>query len=254
MDGGGHDRPLSSELGDIARRSEHLVTSMQAFFRRYDRSLADEFKTIADYIARTRDEISALAPRNLSEERIPSAGAELDAIVRDTGEATHRIMTAAEALLAEQPADPAEAQAFVSEKAIEILEACGFHDLTGQRISKVVQTLKLVEGRISRLAATLGVPDEAPPTTLSAEDQRARDLMLNGPAINGPETDQAAIDAMFGEAAPAAAAESDQAGIDALFGEAATEAKSETDQAGIDAMFGDAGGEASQADIDALFD
>ena len=35
---------------------------------------------------------------------------------------------------------------------------------------------------------------------VSAEEKRRRDLLLNGPAIGGPETKQDAIDAMFDEA------------------------------------------------------
>ena len=53
----------------------------------------------------------------------------------------------------------------------------------------------LEEERVGQFAGALGVTDTAVP--VSAADQRAKDLLLNGPAINGPATTQDDIDAMF---------------------------------------------------------
>ena len=110
-----------------------------------------------------------------------------------------------------------------------IIEACSFQDLTGQRVSKVVNTLKQIEDRISRFAEVMGVDEDE--VEVTPEEQRRRDLLLNGPAIGGPETAQDDIDAMFAEG-PAG-----QDDIDALF--SGDDAEDE---------------EVSQDDIDALFD
>jgi hypothetical protein len=200
---------LSREFAGIARQAETLANSMQAFFRKLDHTVYRDLSAIADAIARAREEIRALKPRNLCEERLPSAGAELRAIVKDTETATHGIMTAAEALLAAEPDGSPEYRAFRDEQVTLIFEACGFQDITGQRVSKVVSVLELVEARVGRLASALGVSEADRTGTDSAETAR-RSKLLNGPAIDGPETSQDEIDALFD-------GQSSQAEIDNLF-------------------------------------
>ena len=185
--------PLDSEFGDLVRKSELLASSMQSFFKKLDRSMYAEFEAISGYISKTKEEIGALAPLSLTQHRLPSAGAELDAVVRDTEAATFRIMEAAEALLEYAGADPARAE--VSRHAMDILEACSFQDLAGQRLSKVTALLGLIETRVVRLVHELGVTEEG--SDEAEGDQRNQELMLNGPALDGPETSQADIDAMF---------------------------------------------------------
>lgn len=201
---------LSREFAGIARQAETLAESMQAFFRKLDRTVYRDLSAIADAISRARDEIRALQPRALCQDRLPSAGAELRAIVKDTETATHRIMTAAEALLAAEPDDSPEFRAFRDEQVTQIFEACGFQDITGQRVSKVVGVLELVEERVGRLAGALGVSDAERNGPDSAEAAR-KSKLLNGPAINGPETSQDEIDALFGDGVAS------QAEIDSLF-------------------------------------
>lgn len=201
---------LSREFAAIAHQAETLATSMQSFFRKLDRTVYRDLSAIADAIARAREEIRALKPRNLCEERLPSAGAELKAIVKDTEAATHSIMTAAEALLASTPDESDEYRAFRDEQITLIFEACGFQDITGQRVSKVVSVLELVEARVGRLASALGV-SEAERGAADASEQARRSKLLNGPAINGPETSQDEIDALFGDG------QSSQAEIDNMF-------------------------------------
>jgi chemotaxis regulatin CheY-phosphate phosphatase CheZ len=202
---------LSREFAGIARQAETLAESMQAFFRKLDRTVYRDLSAIAEAISRAREEIRALQPRSLCEERLPSAGAELRAIVKDTEAATHRIMAAAEALLAAEPDDSPEFRAFRDEQVTQIFEACGFQDITGQRVSKVVGVLELVEARVGRLAGALGV-SESERGAPDADETARRSKLLNGPAINGPETSQDEIDALFGGDGVASQAE-----IDSLF-------------------------------------
>jgi chemotaxis regulatin CheY-phosphate phosphatase CheZ len=201
---------LSREFAGIARQAETLAESMQAFFHKLDRTVYRDLSAIADAIARAREEIRALQPRSLCEERLPSAGVEMKAIVKDTEAATHRIMTAAEALLAAEPDDSPEFRAFRDEQVTLIFEACGFQDITGQRVSKVVSVLELVESRVGRLAGALGV-SEAERSAPDAAEAGGQSKLLNGPAINGPETSQDEIDALFGDGLAS------QAEIDSLF-------------------------------------
>ena len=202
------------QLVNIMRLSHELVGSMKTFFDGLDRSFYTELRTIADFIAKARDEIQALRPHEMRRDRLPSAGAELDAIVKDTETATNTIMGAAEAMLACDATDLAAYKAFVEEQAMAIFEACSFQDITGQRVSKVVGVLRQVEERVARLAENLGVDDtEAAEEDETPEQRRQREQILNGPALNGPETKQDEIDAMFATG-PATSSQDD---IDALF-------------------------------------
>lgn len=203
---------MNDQLFALMSRSEALVQSMQGFFRDLDRSLYRELLVIADSIARARSEIGALRPNDLSKEQIPGAGAELDAVVRDTEAATLRIMSEAEALLGFDGETVADWRTEVETRVMSIFEACSFQDITGQRVSKVVSVLRQVEDRVGRLAAALGVTDDLVVET--EEDARRRKLLIHGPSLNGPETEQTEIDDIFADDGGAVV---DQDGIDRMF-------------------------------------
>ena len=217
------------QLVDVLALSGVLTDAMGHFFSALDETIKDEFVDIAGFIKKARNEIGDLRPKDIKTNRIPSAGEELEAIVADTEIATDKIMQTAEDVLAMDPDSTEDFGMQIQDKMLVIIEACSFQDLTGQRVSKVVNTLKQIEDRISRFAEVMGVDEDE--VEITPEEQRRRDLLLNGPAIGGPETAQDDIDAMFAEG-PAG-----QDDIDALFD-------------GDDAE----GEEVSQDDIDALFD
>ena len=197
-----------AQLMEVLRLAQQLTDTMQMFFGSLDQSIHAEFNEIAAYIARTRDEIAQLRPNDIKERRIPVAGAELEAVVGDTERATESIMSEAEAVMALSAADPAAYKAEVDAAMTRVIEACAFQDLAGQRVSKVVTSLRHIEQRVSRFAATMGVHDAEATEDERAETDRRRKLHLNGPAMGGPETDQDDVDALMGL---------DQDAIDALF-------------------------------------
>ena len=188
---GVRERPLVEVLG----LSHQMADAMQAFFGSLDRSIIGEFQYIADYIQKARDEIAGLQPNDIGNTRIPGASQELDAVVRDTERATETIMTEAETIMGLDPTDLAAYKAEVDAAMMRMFEACSFQDLTGQRIKKVITTLRHIEDRVSRFAGALGVQDSAAAET--ADEKRNRELILNGPARDGPATSQDDIDAMF---------------------------------------------------------
>jgi len=107
-----------------------------------------ELIEIADYIAHLREEIGALRANEMSRDRIPMAHEELGSVVQATAGATNTIMEAAEAMLG-LPDGPGYRDA-VEERINTIFEACAFQDITGQRIAKVVESLRLFEQRLAR--------------------------------------------------------------------------------------------------------
>ncbi|WP_300554457.1 protein phosphatase CheZ, partial [Maricaulis sp.] len=204
-----------AQIMEVLKLAHQLTDTMKLFFSSLDQSICQEFHYIADYISRTRDEIAALRPNDIKSERIPSAGAELEAVVTDTEKATETIMSAAESVLCDEEADYDAYRAKVEAKMMEIIENCSFQDLAGQRVSKVVNSLRHVESRVARFAEVMGVHDADTTVQETDEEKRAREQLLNGPALNGPETSQDDIDAFFSGEEDAGAL--DQGSIDSLF-------------------------------------
>ncbi|MDX2145453.1 MAG: chemotaxis protein CheZ [Rhodospirillaceae bacterium] len=174
-------------------------------------------ENLAHFIDQSRSEIAALKPEQVKEEFLPKATDELDAIVQATSEATNRIMDAAEKIsgVATELADPQASD--LMNAVTSIYEACSFQDITGQRIAKVVTTLKVIEQRIERMVASLsGKPiesdgtDQLPDGWVTGQSAQAdidalfgdasKDSLLHGPAAKGQGTSQADIDALFGDA------------------------------------------------------
>jgi chemotaxis protein CheZ len=197
-----------AQLMEVLRLAQQLTDTMRMFFGSLDQSIHAEFNDISAYIARTRDEIAQLRPNDIKERRIPVAGAELEAVVGDTERATETIMTEAEGVMMLDAGDPEAYKGAVDEAMTKIIEACAFQDLAGQRVSKVVTSLRHIEQRVSRFAATMGVHDAEATEDERAETDRRQKLHLNGPAMGGPETGQDDVDALMGM---------DQDAIDALF-------------------------------------
>lgn len=196
------------QVMEVLSLAQQLTDTMQLFFGSLDQSIHKEFVYIADYIARTRSEISKLRPNDIKEQRIPTAGAELEAVVTDTERATETIMHEAETLLGTKPDDMAAYKSQVDDAMMRIIEACSFQDLSGQRVSKVVESLRHVEKRVTRFAATMGVHDAEADEDEIAEAERKKKLHLNGPAIGGPEVRQDGVDELIAL---------DQNAIDSLF-------------------------------------
>ncbi|MGF1455891.1 MAG: protein phosphatase CheZ [Alphaproteobacteria bacterium] len=203
----------SVDLVDILTLAEVMVGAMQSFFSSVDAKVYAEFRGIADFIERTKTEVAALQPNDLQQTRIPRAGKELDAIVKQTEDATNTIMESAERIMNADPSDHDAYHATVQDAVMQIFEACSFQDITGQRISKVVATLKHIEERVTRISNAFGVAD-APEPEENEDEKRRADLLLNGPQLDGEGVDQSDVDAFFEQAA---GKEASQNAIDALF-------------------------------------
>ena len=153
-------------LLDAIRRIENVVTTDRpddvGRFR-------GDLMEMADAIARTRAEVAALSAPEQGESRLTVASEALDAIVRATERATSDILSAAEEVqeaawtLRETGADP-ELCGALDRHATQIYTACSFQDLTAQRTSRVVHTLRYLENRIASMIGIWGNPDELVPS------------------------------------------------------------------------------------------
>jgi chemotaxis protein CheZ len=152
-----------------------------------DSAIRQELKDIADYIGSLRREIGTLQANDLRHKRIPAAGHELAAIVKATEDASNTIMACAEAAMAAgaDSSDLVAYKAFVADRMTAVFEACAFQDLTGQRLARVVDTLKHIEARISRFAEATGATDMNGPANdkEAAEAERRLRLLIHGPEL-----------------------------------------------------------------------
>lgn len=186
-------------LVDVLSLAEASIHSMKSFIDSLDSKVYGEFREIADYIKNTKSEIGHLQANDLSSNHIPEAGSELSAVVSSTEEATTKIMECAEEILDADSSDPEAYQKLVNDKVMVIFEACSFQDITGQRISKVVETLEHIESRVSRFASAIGAEDTEQPSSEKEDKRKKRkkDLILNGPAMDGEGVSQDDIDALL---------------------------------------------------------
>ncbi|MCA1941810.1 MAG: hypothetical protein LDL26_12515, partial [Caenispirillum bisanense] len=178
--------------------------------------LKRELLGLFQHIQKIRKEIAAIRRPGTDPEKdhFSKMSDELDAIVQATEVATDTIMTNVEQLediintvrpMVNNP-DGRALLDTVPEKTGAIFEACAFQDITGQRITKVVNSLQYVEDRVNALISIWGenqIAHEAP------DDQKPVDeykQYLNGPQLAGQGVSQADVDAMFGTAAPKPAA------------------------------------------------
>lgn len=160
----------------------------------------DEIAELKNYIDNTRREIAEMGPKSLSIKAIPSASDELDAIVEATREAAEKILDAADEIQeVAGVADDALVER-LNDIATKIYEASSFQDITGQRITKVVATLKHIEEKLVRLAEVFGdthVGDDAK-VELDAEGVAVDpEDLLHGPQLPAEASAQDEIDALL---------------------------------------------------------
>ncbi len=183
-------------IDEIAEVVANILGTLNGDMSVLDLRLYKELDDLAAYIRGAREEIAALCPEDIRQEHLPAATDQLDAIVKATEEATGTILDAAEKIEAE--ATRLEA-ATITDQVVRIYEACSFQDLTGQRISKVVTTLKHIEERLDRMVEVFGDEvrrrrNNAEPPKPDPTDERS---LLNGPQLAGEGNRQEEIDALL---------------------------------------------------------
>lgn len=165
-----------------------------------DARLLAEVEELGRTIAEAKAEIAALRVDDVTASQIPSATDELDAVVAHTAAATNAILEACETLdEAASRMDGPQAEALQA-TTMRIYEACSFQDITGQRITKVVSTLKAIDAKVAHIISKFGgnrhvrgvpAPEKA---ALPAEAG-----LLNGPQLPAAAMDQAEIDRMLAD-------------------------------------------------------
>jgi chemotaxis protein CheZ len=187
---------------DVAEVVREMLQSLEGDLSEVNLKVYSELEGLAKYILAAKREIAALRPDDITSEHLPKATDELDAIVGSTEEATNGILQAMELLEGLTPQMPAEVAEQVTNAVTQVYESCNFQDITGQRITKVVKTLKHIEDRVEALVAAFGDeiqkyrethPREEPQQPPKSSDEK----LLNGPQLPDDAGKQDDIDALL---------------------------------------------------------
>src|SRR5262249_25529369 len=171
---------------DAARRHHELVAEIKALrmlvepkdeaqrvLESYQAQLAEmqklksELVVIHKAITRTKQEIATLHVTGFRGQSMSRMTHELDAVGAGTEQATQTILNMVEDIdqfattLAEWGQNEAEQSLgrAIQDRVVKVFEACNFQDITGQRISKVVNTWKFIEAHVAQMMEIWGGED-----------------------------------------------------------------------------------------------
>lgn len=179
-------------VADVVRA---VLMTMSGDLSAQETSLLAEVEELGKTITNAKAEIAALRVDDINQAHIPFATDELDAIVDHTATATNAILSSCETLDDVAGGLSGEPAAKLQDATTRIYEACSFQDITGQRITKVVGTLKTIESKVAQIIAAFG-SGGAPVETLT-EDAVGEAALLNGPQHPAVAMDQSDIDRLL---------------------------------------------------------
>ena len=210
MAAAGHARPAGTEAADIQREVAEAHTLLETYRAQIEQcaKLKVELDLIHDAINRTKREIATLHGKSFDGQEMAKVNGELGAVVGGTEQATQQILEATEAIdqaatALSKNTSPDQQKLLseeIQERVISIFEACNFQDLTGQRINKVMTTMKFIESHINVMMDIWGGVDALKAHAAPIVDAREGDAkLLNGPKLDGDigHASQDDIDALF---------------------------------------------------------
>ena len=182
-------------IADVVRA---VLATMSGDLTATETSLLGEVEALGRTIATAKAEIAALHVDDITASHIPFATDELDAIVAHTASATHAILESCETLDAVMEQLDGEPAARLLDATTRIYEACSFQDITGQRITKVVGTLKAIEAKVAQITSHFGAQRPSLPVPLIGEAVAPTGAsLLNGPQHPALAMDQSDIDKLL---------------------------------------------------------
>ena len=204
-------RPVASagdaeDVPDVIDETQGKLTHLKAEIHEAQK-LKVELDAMYHAISETKREIASLHSSSFEGKNMSRVTDELDEVVVGTEQATEQILSAVETidedaanLSARLDGRDRDTVSDIQEKVVNIYEACNFQDLTGQRITKVVNALRFVEERIERMMDIWGGIDSFHEIETTSHVCREGDnALLNGPSLS-QDVDVATqddIDALF---------------------------------------------------------
>lgn len=187
----------AAQLAELAARLEAMHTFTIERIKEVRADVAGSVElhdmTSSEVLDKIGDLLSQVTARPTLED-VGGPGQEIEAVIRLNAEAANRIMDAAEHVseLIDIEAVPSDVRFAVLDHVTAIFEACGFQDLTGQRIQRALKTLRSIEESMLGRKVSDAPPDD--------------------------KVNQAHVDNVFSQTEPPPGKDVNQSDIDALFG------------------------------------
>lgn len=152
-------------------------------------------------IEESRREIGLVRPADIKGKDIPDATDELDAVVEATAHASGAIMDCCDVIQEKAGEIGGVHGDAIMEQVTKIFEACSFQDITGQRIKKVVKTLKSIEEKVDQLVNVLSekLPGAVVEAAKSEKLAIGDEALLNGPQLPANAITQDEIDKLLAD-------------------------------------------------------
>ncbi len=183
---------------------ESVTASLAGHRSSLNHRLHADIEALANYINTAKAEIAAIKPDKISSEYLPEASDQLSAIVGATEQATHDIFEAVESIEELTAKMEPVIAAAVTDATTRVYEACGFQDITGQRISKVVKALENVEAKVQALLAAIGEADGVngregtfQAAVAEAAPEHTDEALMNGPQLPDDAISQDDVDVIL---------------------------------------------------------
>ena len=173
---------------------------------REDTQVRVEIAQMVRILTQAKAEIASIKHPMSDDDRMLAAASELDAIVLATETSTNDVLAASEAIESlvrtmsgryPEDEDMLAMAEHVATEIIKIFEACSFQDITGQRITKVVKTIKFIEERVLSMIEIWGIDAFAELPVEKADASKDDKSLMNGPQLSGMGISQADINALF---------------------------------------------------------
>lgn len=124
---------------------------------------------------------------------IEAAQKDVKLLENETAQAVNVIIGSVEAVLNDQNFAKIDHDGVLSDRLISILQACSFQDLTGQRLSRVVEALDDSHARFSKGSTSAKLNNDQ-----KKRVSRRNTRLAHGPQVDNNAHDQGSIDALFG--------------------------------------------------------
>ncbi len=144
------------KIESIAEFVDETISGAISAVLKKDHTLVHELKLLREYIDDAKAEITDLRPDEVKTHHLPNASGELNAIVKATEVATNEIMDATEVVGTIGDTIGGEHGEAIFDATMRIYQACGFQDITGQRVTKIIATLQHIEDKVDALAIAFG--------------------------------------------------------------------------------------------------
>ena len=169
-------------------------------------ALQNQIVELFKNIQKIKQELASIKHPDAKENFLGTAADQLQAISEETTKATSDILSALEAIqnvndtLTKEIKFGGARPHFdrIADNINLILEACVYHDITGQRLARITRTINAVEGGLNSLVFAVGKDGfSALPVTdtnvLHTQDER----IMEGPKLRPSDNEQQDIDRFF---------------------------------------------------------